>query len=237
MSDFFGSGNQGPVSVARVETRPLMRMVYTWMTVGLLVTAIVALSIAGSPSLARTIHSPSIMFGAIMAELAVVIGLSFFLQKLSPFAALLMFFGYAVLNGVTLSIIFAVYSIGTIQLAFFSAAGTFAAMTVLGYTTDLDLSQYRNYLIMGVIGLLIAGLVNMFLRSSGLDLFISMAGVIIFTVLTAYDTQKIKRFAANPEISDDGNLLMKVSIMGALALYLDFVNLFIYLLRLFGRRR
>lgn len=237
MSGFFGSGNQGPVGALRVEVRPLMRMVYTWMTVGLFITAIVALSITSNPSLARTVHSSSVMFGAIMLELALVIGLSFFLQKLSPFAAAIMFFAYAILNGVTLSIIFAVYSIGTIQLAFFSAAGTFAAMTVLGYTTELDLSKYRTYLFMGLIGLLVAGLVNMLLRSSGLDLFISMGGVILFTVLTAYDTQKIKRLAANPEIQDDGSLLMKISIMGALALYLDFVNLFLYLLRLFGRRR
>lgn len=233
----FGSGNQGPVGALRVEVRPLMRMVYTWMTVGLLITAFVALAIASTPSIARTVQTPSIMFGAIMAELALVIGLGFFLQKLSPFAAGLMFLVYAVLNGVTLSIIFAIYNIGTIQLAFFSAAGTFAAMTVLGYTTELDLSQYRSYLFMGLIGLVVAGLVNVFLRSSGLDLLISMAGVLIFTVLTAYDTQKIKRMAADPTIQEDGNLLMKISIMGALALYLDFVNLFLYLLRLFGRRR
>lgn len=237
MSGFFGSGNQGPVGALRVEVRPLMRMVYTWMFVGLLITAVVALAVTSTPALTRTIHQPSVMFGAIMAELALVIGLSFFLRRLSPFAAALMFLVYAVLNGITLSIIFAVYSIGTIQLAFFSAAGTFAAMTVLGYTTELDLSQYRSYLLMGLIGLLVAGLVNVFLRSSGLDLLISMAGVLIFTVLTAYDTQKIKRMAADPEIQDDGSLLMKLSIMGALALYLDFVNLFLYLLRLFGRRR
>ncbi|MCA0458543.1 MAG: Bax inhibitor-1/YccA family protein [Chloroflexi bacterium] len=237
MSGFFGSGNQGPVAALRVEVRPLMRMVYTWMTVGLLITAIVALVIAGNPAIARSVQRGPVMFGAIIAELALVIGLSFFLTRLSPFVASLMFLLYAVLNGVTLSIIFAIYNIGTIQLAFFSAAGTFAAMTVLGYTTELDLSQYRSYLFMGLIGLLVAGLVNVFLRSSGLDLLISMAGVLIFTVLTAYDTQKIKRLASDPTIQEDGNLLMKISIMGALALYLDFVNLFLYLLRLFGRRR
>ncbi len=233
----FGSGNQGPVGALRVEVRPLMRMVYTWMTVGLLITAVVALVIAGNASFARTVRTGPIMFGAIIAELALVIGLSFFLRRLSPFVASLMFLVYAVLNGVTLSIIFAVYNIGTIQLAFFSAAGTFAAMTVLGYTTELDLSQYRNYLIMGVIGLVIAGVVNIFMQSSGLDLLISMAGVLIFTVLTAYDTQAIKRMAADPTIQEDGSLLMKLSIMGALKLYLDFINLFLYLLRLFGRRR
>ncbi len=237
MSGFFGSGNQDPVRALRVEVRPLMRMVYTWMFVGLIITAVVALGVTSIPSLARTIHQPAVMFGAIMAELALVIGLSFFLRRLSPFAASLMFIVYAALNGLTLSIIFAVYAIGTIQLAFFSAAGTFAAMTVLGYTTELDLSQYRTYLLMGLIGLLVAGLVNLVLQSSGLDLLISMGGVLIFTVLTAYDTQKIKRLASDPEIQEDGNLLMKISIIGALSLYLDFVNLFLYLLRLFGRRR
>jgi len=237
MSDFFGSGNQGPVRALRVEIRPLMRMVYSWMFVGLIITAVVALGVTSTPSLSRTIHQTPVMFGAVMAELALVIGLSFFLRRLSPFAAALMFLVYAALNGLTLSIIFAVYSIGTIQLAFVSAAGTFAAMTVLGYTTELDLSQYRSYLLMGLIGLLVAGLVNFFLQSSGLDLLISMAGVLIFTVLTAYDTQKIKRLASDPEIQDNGSLLMKISIIGALSLYLDFVNLFLYLLRLFGRRR
>lgn len=237
MSDFFGSGNQGPVRALRVEVRPLMRMVYSWMFVGLIVTAVVALGVTSAPSLSRTIHQTPVMFGAIMAELALVIGLSFFLRRLSPFVAAVMFLLYAALNGLTLSIIFAVYSIGTIQLAFVSAAGTFAAMTVLGYTTELDLSQYRSYLLMGLIGLVVAGLVNFFLQSSGLDLLISMAGVLIFTVLTAYDTQKIKRLASDPEIQDDGSLLMKISIIGALSLYLDFVNLFLYLLRLFGRRR
>ena len=107
----------------------------------------------------------------------------------------------------------------------------------LGYTTELDLSKYRTYFFMALIGLVIAMVINMFLNSSGLDLIISMAGVLIFTVLTAYDTQRIKRMAADPALSEDGSLLMKISIRGALTLYLDFVNLFLFLLRLFGRRR
>jgi len=148
-----------------------------------------------------------------------------------------MFVAYAILNGLTLSLIFLVYDIGAINLAFFSAAGTFAAMSVLGYTTELDLSQYRTYFMMALIGLVIAMVINIFLHSSGLDLIISIAGVLIFTVLTAYDTQKIKRWAADPTFTEDGSLLMKISIMGALTLYLDFVNLFLFLLRLFGRRR
>ena len=240
MSGFFGSdnqSNQGPLGALRVEVRPLMRMVYMWMTLGLLISAFVAVAIASTPSLAKTVYNPAILFPAVIAELALVLGLSFGLRRLSPNVAAIMFVLYGLLNGVTLSIIFAVYAKSTISLAFFSAAGTFAAMTVLGYTTELDLSQYRTYFMMALIGLIVASVVNIFLHSSGLDLIISLAGVLIFTVLTAYDTQKIKRWASDPTFTEDGSLLMKVSIMGALTLYLDFVNLFLYLLRLFGRRR
>jgi uncharacterized protein len=183
------------------------------------------------------IENPALLFGAIIGELVLVLGLTFALRRLSPTVAAIMFIAYALLNGLTLSLIFIVYNIGAIYLAFFTTAGTFAAMSVLGYTTELDLSQYRTYFIMALIGLVIAMVVNMFLRSSGLDLIISMAGVVIFTALTAYDTQKIKRWAADPAFNEDGSLLMKISIIGALTLYLDFVNLFLFLLRLFGRRR
>ncbi len=240
MSGFFGSDNprnQAPLGALRVEVRPLMRMVYMWMTLGLLISGVVAVAISSTPSLADMLYNPAIMFGAIIGELVLVMVLSFALRRLSPTLAAVLFVGYALLNGLTLSIIFLIYPLGTISLAFFSAAGTFAAMTVLGYTTELDLSQYRTYFMMALIGLVIAMVVNIFLKSSGLDLIISMAGVLIFTVLTAYDTQKIKRWAADPSFTEDGSLVAKISIMGALTLYLDFVNLFLFLLRLFGRRR
>ena len=240
MSGFFGSNqerNQAPLGALRVEVRPLMRMVYMWMTLGLVISGVVAYAVSHTPSLMNIVYNPAILFGSIIGELVLVMVLSFALRRLSPPVAALMFVAYALLNGVTLSLIFLVYDIGAINLAFFSAAGTFAAMSVLGYTTELDLSQYRTYFMMGLIGLVIAMVVNIFLRSSGLDLIISMAGVLIFTVLTAYDTQKIKRLASDPTINEDGSLVMKLSIMGALNLYLDFVNLFLFLLRLFGRRR
>lgn len=236
MSGFFGSGDQGAIGTLRVEVRPLMRMVYMWMTLGLAISAIVAVGIASSPSLAEQVYRPAVLFPALIGELVLVMALSFAIRRLSPPLAAVMFIVYAILNGVTLSIIFAVYTSSAIGLAFFSAAGTFAAMTVLGYTTELDLSQYRTYFVMALVGLVVAMLVNVFLRSSGLELLISMAGVLIFTVLTAYDTQKIKRMAADPAFTEDGSLLMKMSIIGALTLYLDFVNLFLFLLRLFGRR-
>ncbi len=237
MSGFFGSENQKPIGALRVEVRPLMRMVYLWMSLGLLITSFVAVVTTSTPALSRLALNPAVLIGAVIGELVLVMALGLAMRKLSPTAAAIMFIVYAVLNGFTLSIIFAVYALGTIGLAFFSAAATFAAMTVLGYTTELDLSQYRTYFMMALIGLVIAMVVNFFLNSSGLELIISMAGVLIFTVLTAYDTQKIKRWAADPTFTEDGSLLMKVSIMGALTLYLDFVNLFLFLLRLFGRRR
>ncbi|MBI1277391.1 MAG: BAX inhibitor (BI)-1/YccA family protein [Anaerolineaceae bacterium] len=240
MSGFFGSDNprnQAPLGALRVEIRPLMRLVYMWMTLGLLISGVVAVAVSSTPSLTNILYNPGVMFGAIIGELVLVMALSFALRRISPTLAAVLFVGYAFLNGLTLSIIFLIYPLGTISLAFFSAAGTFAAMTVLGYTTELDLSQYRTYFMMALIGLVIAMVVNIFLRSSGLDLIISMAGVLIFTVLTAYDTQKIKQLAADPTINEDGSLVSKLSIMGALTLYLDFVNLFLFLLRLFGRRR
>jgi FtsH-binding integral membrane protein len=238
MSGFFGQqSNQGPLGALRVEVRPLMRMVYMWMTLGLVISGVVAYYVSHSSVMDSLLASPGILFGAIIGELALVLVLSFALRRLSPTVAAVMFIAYALLNGLTLSLIFIVYNVGAINLAFFSAAGTFAAMTVLGYTTELDLSQYRTYFFMALIGLFVAMLVNFFLQSSGLDLIISMAGVLIFTALTAYDTQKIKRWAADPALTEDGNLAMKISIIGALNLYLDFVNLFLFLLRLFGRRR
>lgn len=237
MNEFFGNKSGNVITAPNVNIQPLMQRVYLWMTMGLLLTAGVALYVTSSPALINAIKSPGIFMGAIILEIALVIGLSWGLMRLSPGMAIALFFVYAAVNGFTLSIIFLVYNIGTIQLAFVSTAATFAVMSVVGYTTQLDLSQYRTYFIMGLIGLLIALVVNIFLRSSGLDLLISMVGVVLFTALTAYDTQKIKRMAAQVDMSSDGSLAMKVSIWGALQLYLDFINLFIYILRLLGRRR
>ncbi len=158
-------------------------------------------------------------------------------RRLSFPVAALMFFAYAALNGFTLSLIFIVYDLGAISKAFLSATAAFGVMTVVGYTTQVDLQKYRSYFMMGLIGLLVAMVINIFLRSNGFDILISMVGVVLFTALTAYDTQKIKLMASDPEINADGSLVMKLSIMGALALYLDFINLFLFLLRLFGRRR
>jgi FtsH-binding integral membrane protein len=156
---------------------------------------------------------------------------------MSATTAGLMFFVYAAVNGFTLSLIFLVYNLGAIGAAFLTTAGLFGAMTIVGLTTQIDLTKYSTYFMMAIIGLVIAMVVNIFLRSSGFDLLISFAGVIIFTALTAYDTQKIKNMASDPTIDAGSDAAMKLSILGALTLYLDFINLFLFLLRLFGGRR
>ncbi len=240
MAGFFDNPNrnQSPIlDTPRVGIQSVMRMVYVWMTAGLLITAGVAIWVANSPTLIDSAVNDGWFFIAIIAELILVLALTFGLRRFSPGVALALFILYAAVNGFTLSLIFLVYQIGTIQLAFISTAATFAVMSVVGYTTQLDLSQYRTYFIMALIGLVVAMIVNMFLQSSGLDLIISMIGVVLFTALTAYDTQKIKRMASDPTIQSDGSLAIKVSILGALNLYLDFVNLFLFILRLMGRRR
>ena len=239
MSNFFGSQSESSIegSGLRVEFNALMRQVYLWMTTGLLVTTAVAVGTVTLPSLQRLVYSPGVMMIAIIAELVLVMALGFGIRRMSPGVAIAVFFVYAALNGFTLSVIFLVYDLGTIYAAFFTTAALFGVMTLIGFTTKIDLSQYRTYFMMGLIGILIAMVVNIFLHSSGLDFIISLFGVALFTGLTAYDTQKIKRLGSDPTIQADGSLSMKLSIMGALRLYLDFINLFLYLLRLFGRRR
>jgi FtsH-binding integral membrane protein len=239
MSNFFGSPSESsiPGSGLRVELNSLMRQVYLWMATGLLVTTAIAVSVTTMPALQRLVLNPGVMIIAIIAELALVLILSFALKRLSPGVAIAMFFVYAALNGLTLSIIFWAYDLGTIGAAFLTTAALFGAMTVVGFTTKVDLSKYSTYFLMGLIGLLIAGVVNIFLRSSAFDFIISIVGVVLFTALTAWDTQRIKVMASDPTIQADGSLSMKLSIMGALRLYLDFINLFLFLLRLFGRRR
>jgi hypothetical protein len=235
--DNFSFGVPNTAAGISVNFRPLMRAVYIWMTLGLLATTAVGLLVNNNPSLRALSLEPGVMIGAIIAELVLVIALSLAINRLSPEAAGVMFFIYACVNGFTLSFIFMIYDLGSITAAFITAAGMFAAMSVIGFTTQVDLTRYRSYFLMGLIGLLIALVVNIFLRSSGLDLIISLFGVALFTGLTAYDTQRIRNMAANSAISGDGTVAMKISIIGALQLYLDFVNLFLYLLRLFGRRR
>ena len=214
----------------------LMRKVYVWMALALAITAITAYGVASSPALTGLIFGNKlIFFGLIIAELVLVFWVSARIEKLSLTKATLMFIIYSVLNGATLATIFFAYSPEIITKTFFVTAGTFGAMAVYGYFTKSDLSSWGKLLIMAVIGLIIAGVVNIFLRSSLMDLVVSVIGVLIFVGLTAYDSQKIKRMLMMQ--ADMGETAQKVALMGALSLYLDFINLFLYLLRLFGRER
>lgn len=214
----------------------LMRKVYLWMTLALVLTGITAYGVASSPGLMMTIfQTPAIMWGLIIAELAIVIAISAAINRLSLTTATLLFVLYSVLNGATLSLIFAVYTMSSIANVFFITAGTFGVMAAYGYFTKRDLSSWGKLLLMALIGLIIATLVNIFLvKSSGFDLILSYAGVLFFVGLTAYDTQKIKQMLAMQ--TDMGEGAQKVALLGALSLYLDFINLFLYLLRIFGRR-
>lgn len=214
----------------------LMRKVYVWMTLALVITGITAYGVANSPGILQAIYSNQIIFwGLIIAEFALVIGVSAAINKLSLSVATLMFILYSVINGALLSSIFLVYTQSSIATVFFITAGTFAAMAFIGYTTKTDLSSFGKYILMALIGVIIATLVNaFFVKSTVFDLVLSYAGVLIFVGLTVYDSQKIKRMLE--QSPDAGEVAQKYALLGALSLYLDFINLFIYLLRIFGRR-
>jgi FtsH-binding integral membrane protein len=227
-----------PRAEPRVAVRPLLRNVYLWMTLGLLVTALSAYLTVNIPGLRNLLTHSLLVWGVFIVQLILVGVLAAAVTKLSMGAAVAIFLAYAASNGFTLSVILIYYDLGTIAVAFASAAALFAAMSIVGLFTQADLTKLGTYLFIGLIGLLFAMLINIFLRSSTFDLIISIVGVLIFTGLTAYDTQKIARLASDPKIQSEGSGLMgKLSILGALTLYLDFLNLFLYLLRLLGRRR
>lgn len=234
-----------------VELRPLMRMVYTWMGLGLLTTAAISFLVASNVSLVMTIANAWLIL--LLVQLGLVFGLSMGINRLSPTVAAGMFFVYAGTMGLTLGVMFFGlvfeidpltgelvtngFGVAAIAKAFLTTAGLFGAMTVVGYTTKVDLSKYSAFFMMALIGLVIAMVVNMFAQSGPLDFAISVFGVLLFTALTAWDTQKIKQMAMNPELEGDQNLMMRLSIMGALTLYLDFINMFIFLLRIFAGGR
>ena len=207
------------------------------MTLALIITGITAYGVATSESLKLMIlNSKFIFFGLIIAELALVWGVSAAINKISITTATFLFTFYSILNGITLSLIFAVYSEASIVSVFFITAATFGVMAAYGYFTKSDLSSWGKLLYMALFGLIIATLVNVFLiRSTGFNLIISYIGVLLFVGLTAYDTQKIKRILAIQPDMGEGS--QKVALLGALTLYLDFINLFLYLLRILGNRK
>lgn len=214
-----------------------MSNIYLWMTAGLALTGIVSFAVLNNPALLKAIvYNQFLFFGLIIAELAVIIFLSARIQRMSPLAATVAFAAYAVLNGITLTPIFLIYTGESIAMTFFIAAGTFAGVSLFGYVTKRDLTGVGAIAGMALWGLILATVVNLFLRSSTMMLVISYVGVVVFVALTAYDTQVLKRMSESMDSSDE-SVFVKFSIIGALKLYLDFINLFLMLLRIMGRRR
>ena len=214
----------------------LMRKVFVWMTLALAITGLTAYGVATSPTILSLIFSSKVtFFGLIIAEFALVFAISGAINRLSLSTATLLFILYSVVNGATLSTIFFAFSVATIGKVFFITAGTFGAMALVGYTTKTDLTSMGKLLFMALLGIIIASVVNMFVGSSGLDLILSYVGVLVFVGLTAYDTQKIKQMCQSAP--DAGESTQKLALIGALSLYLDFINLFLYLLRIFGSNK
>lgn len=214
----------------------LMRKVFVWMTLALVITGITAFGVATSPSLVAMIFGNKLMFwGLIIAEFALVFAVSGAINRLSLLSATLLFILYSIVNGATLSVIFFAFSTAVIAKTFFITAGTFGVMALVGYTTKTDLTSMGKILFMALVGIIIASVVNMFVYSSGFDLIISYVGVLVFVGLTAYDTQKIKQMCQMAP--DAGESAQKLALLGALELYLDFINLFLYLLRIFGNNK
>src|SRR5580698_4380136 len=224
--------SRSPLAAARDGVSDALWVTYRWMTLGLATTGIVALGIAHSPELVESLLRNRILFyGLLFAQIGLVFAFSSMATRVSTAAAALMFFAYAGLTGVTFSTLFLVYTASSIAATFFVTAGAFAGLSVFGMATKRDLSAVGRFGLFALIGVILASLVNMFLRSSGLEWFISVAGVLLFAGLTAYDTQRLKElFRSN---GSAGNL----PLVGALTLYLDFINMFLFLLRILGDRR
>lgn len=230
------------VSVTRPTTQVMVnefvRSVYNWMFVGLALTGFVAYYVSTSPAALQFVFGNRLVFfGIILAELALVFSISGLVHRMSGTTATALFVIYSALNGVTLSFIFIAFTRTSIVSTFFICAVTFLACSVYGWATKRDLTSLGGFMMMGLIGIIVASLVNMFIRSSGMSMVISYIGVLVFVGLTAYDTQKLKQMALTQPADLDGSVVRKGAILGALSLYLDFINLFLMLLRIFGSSR
>lgn len=215
----------------------ILKNVYLWMTLALGISGVTAIAVANSPQLLELLYGNGLaLFIVFIAQLGLVWLISARISSMSINTATALFIAYSILTGVTLASIFIVFTQESIASVFFISAGTFAAISLYGYTTKRDLSNWRTYLLMGLIGLIIASVVNWFIHSEVLYWIISYVGVLVFVGLTAYDTQKIKQMAL-VSYNQEGEISQKIALLGALTLYLDFINLFIYLLRIFGRRK
>lgn len=222
-------------SKAGTLAQSFFMQVYSWMGAGLLATGILAYYTANTPLLLSLIFDNKLVFfGLILVNLGIVFGLSSSINSLSSTAASRLFFLYSALNGLTLASIFLLYTYESVAAVFFITAGTFGVTAAYGYTTKADLSKWGSILFMALIGLIIASVVNMFLQSTAVMWVLTYAGVLIFVGLTAYDMQRLKQMAHS---LTDEETVSKFAVLGALTLYLDFINLFLNLLRIFGRRR
>jgi FtsH-binding integral membrane protein len=222
----------------QVRVNSFVRSVYNWMAIGLGITGVVAYGVANNPGVTEVIFgSRLIFFGLIIAQLAMVFMISARIQRMQASTATMLFIVYSALNGATLSSVFLAYTQSSITSTFFICAATFTACSVYGWTTRRDLTTMGGFLTMGLIGIVIASVVNMFFQSGAVSTIVSYVGVLVFVGLTAYDTQEIKNMALSQPADIDAGAVRKGAILGALKLYLDFINLFLMLLRIFGGRR
>jgi hypothetical protein len=222
---------------AQIRVNEFIRSVYNWMAIGLALTGFVAFFVSNSQTMMRLIFGNQlIFFGLIIGELALVFSISARVHKMQASTATSLFVLYAALNGATLSAIFLIYTRSSITSTFFICAATFVASSIYGMATKRDLTAMGQFMFMGLIGIVIASVVNLFLRSSGMSLIVSYIGVIVFVGLTAYDTQKLRTMALSQPEGLDAGTIRKGAILGALTLYLDFINLFLMLLRILGNR-
>jgi FtsH-binding integral membrane protein len=223
---------------AEVLVSDYVRSVYNWMGIGLAVTGFVAYYVSTNEALIRLVFgNPLLLIVLFIAQLGLVFSIAGRVDRMSAGTATALFVIYSGLNGVTLSSIFLVYAQSSIVSTFFICAATFIACSLYGWVTKRDLTSLGGFMVMGLIGVIIASLVNLFIKSSGLSVIISYIGVFVFIGLTAYDTQKIKNMAMTQPANLDGAVIRKGAILGALSLYLDFINLFLMLLSLLGQRR
>ncbi len=236
MSEFVQQSQALPVEQTEELQRAFLIKVYSWMFAGLMITGIFALLTVSSEMLLELVFSNRfVFFGLIIAELGLVIWLSARIEKMTAVAATTAFLVYATLSGLTLSVVFLAYTAESLASTFFVTGGTFGIMSVYGYVTKRDLSTLGSFFMMGLVGIIIASVVNIWLGSDTLYWIVTYVGILIFVGLTAYDTQKIKNMSG---VSlQGGEIEQKGAIMGALRLYLDFINLFLLLLRVMGNRR
>lgn len=217
------------------QTAAFFRRVYAWMSIGLFLTGIISMAVASSESLVSMIFGTPLFWVLFLGQLGIVFWLSSRVQNMTPMTATMAFLGYSALNGLTLSVIFLAYTFSSIAQVFFITGGTFGFMTLWGMTTKKDLSSIGQIAFAALIGLIIASVVNMFFQNEMIYWITSYAGVLIFMALTAWDTQKLKQISHEVDVNTGAG--HNIAILGALTLYLDFINLFIFLLRIFGGNR